>query len=419
MIAYMCSRKPMPGMVGFQRGAATLLVAMLLLIATTLLILFTSQTSVTEQRMAANEVRAKQAQAAAQAGLDYAIRYRNTGNEFNAASVFTETDVGWASTNGLGHMRAVFCGNTAAPTGQTCPDDYTTFATDASCVTPASEATAAWVVACGWSDDSAARKRIITYVGKPPGAPWTPANPLTAGGTVALTGNPTVVNYQNNLTIWSGDAVNNIGNNGKTVIRNPSTPAGQIDMNTVVSEVGNGNQVCNQAQAPHLICTTSSTTQGPDVIASDTTLSNLNATQYFQNFFGVTPAEYKNLSADVIVSGSAATSDPGIISTGDIRYWVNGDLTVSGNETFGTNGQPLVLIVDGNLTISGSPTFYGLIYVSGNISQSGSGLVRGAMIVYGDASGNGSLNIIYDPLNLPGPNTGGKVASYPGTWRDF
>lgn len=419
MTAYIPSPDRTPGGFYRQRGAATLLVAMLLLIATTLLILYTSQTSVSEQRMAANEVRAKQAQAAAQGGLDFAIRWRNTANQqFDAAPVFTEADVGWTATSGLGHMRTVFCGNPAAPTGQGCADNYTAFARDASCTTPAAGVTRAWVVACGWSDDSAARKRIITFVGKPPGNPWSPANPLTAGGAVAMTGNPTVVNYFNNLTIWSGSSVDSTGNNGKTVIRRPSTAAGAITADQMVAQVGNGNQVCNANQAPNLVCTTTSTTKGPDVIDSDSTLVNLAQTpdQYFENFLGQTPGDYKNLTADVILNGNSVTAAD--LAAGDMRYWVEGDVSL-GNGTYGSNANPMVLVVNGNLSISGSPNFYGLIYVHGNLDQAGSAAIRGAVIVRGAVSGNGSMNIIYDPSNLPGGDTGGKVATFPGSWFDF
>lgn len=403
-----------------QRGAATLLVAMVLLIASTLLILFTSGTSLTEQKMSANEYRAKQALAAAQAGIDVSIKALNDNvDDDGAGGTKTEflfqaqtSNAGWVSGNAAFHAR--FCDGSVAVTAL--PTCGNTAAALSACTAVASDATVAWLVSCGWSDDNTARKRIITFVGKSPAAGSSLGNPLTAGGAVALTGNPTVVNYDNNLTIWTGDSVNNTGNNGKSVIRRPSTSPGAITTNQVVSQVGNGNQVCNVNQAPNLICTTTSTTVGPDVIANDTTLAHLTDDQFFENFMGSAPGQYQALLADQFNSNSVNVSD---ISSGGV-YWLNGNYTL-GNGTYGdaTNKDPVFLIVDGDLTIQGSPNFYGVLYVRGNLDQSGSAQFRGGVIVEGNVSGNGSMNIIYDGDVVKAPNAPTDYSSYPGTWRDW
>jgi hypothetical protein len=285
------------------------------------------------------------------------------------------------------------------------------------CTAVASGSTVAWLVACGWSDDNAGRKRIITFAGKSPATGSSLGNPLTAGGSVALTGNPTVINYDNNLTIWTGNSVFNTGNNGKTVIRRPSTAAGAITTDQVVTQVGNGNQVCNAGQAPNLICTTTSTTVGPDVIANDTSLSQLTGDNFFANFMGFTPDQYKNIVASDVFDGSTVAanqiSSPGV-------YWVDGNYTL-GNGTYGdsANQNPVFLIVDGDLTINGSPNFYGILYVRGGMNQGGSAQFRGGVLVEGNVTGNGSMNIIYDPNVVAPPNSPTKYSSYPGTWRDW
>ena len=56
-----------------QRGALTLMLGLLLLMGSTILTLSSVRISVMEQRIANNELRAKEAQQAAQAGLDYAL----------------------------------------------------------------------------------------------------------------------------------------------------------------------------------------------------------------------------------------------------------------------------------------------------------------------------------------------------------
>src|SRR5574338_456687 len=58
-----------------QRGAATLFMTLMLLLIAGLVLLYTSRGAIMEQRLSANEIRAKQAFAAANAGLDHALTY--------------------------------------------------------------------------------------------------------------------------------------------------------------------------------------------------------------------------------------------------------------------------------------------------------------------------------------------------------
>lgn len=395
-----------------QRGAATLLVSMVLLVAATLLVLYVSNTIVGEQRMSANEVRSKQAFEAAQAAVELSIRHINDDtveNPFQAASEDT-LNGSWSSANSS--YRVMFCEPATVPNAQQCADLAANGIAPA-CTPPAAGVTSAWVVSCGWSDDSAARKRIVTLVAKTDPLPGDITNPLTAKGSVGMIGNSTVVNYFNNLTVWSGQSLDNSGNTGKTVIKRPSSTsnltAAQVD-----TQVGNGNQVCNVSQAPDLICTTSSGVFGPDVIQSDSTLANLTQAEFFENFMGMSPSLYKSTMAEEIVAGA----DAGTISEGGKVYWVEGDATISQN--IGTASEPVILVVNGTLTFSGNPVIYGVVVVNGGFNTSGTPKVRGAVVSAGNVASDGTLNIIYDPdvIDRLGQVTG-KYATVPGTWRDF
>ena len=399
-----------------QDGAATLLVSMVLLIAATLLVLYASNTVVGEQRMSANEVRSKQAFEAAQAGIDLSVEHVNAGDGFDSAAVGGR----WSSANSS--YEVMFCTAGAFPAAQQCAD-LAAGGIAPACAAPAAGDTAAWVVGCGWSDDNAARKRVLSFVAKTSPLPTNVTNPLTAKGAVAMTGNPTVVNYFNNLTVWTGDTMTNTGNNGKTVIRRPSSAAGALTSSAVTTQVDNGNQVCNVNQAPDLICTTSSGVFGPDVIQGDTTLANLSGEEFFENFLGMPPSEYKSTVAEEIVAGS----DAGTITEGGKVYWVDGDASISQN--VGSEGNPVVLIVNGDLSLSGNATIFGVVFVlgcdapsclpGGNLNTSGGPLIRGAVLVTGSVSAGGSLNVIYDPDAVAGAKNLGTYVSMPGSWRDF
>lgn len=397
-----------------QRGAATLLVSMVLLIAATLLALYVSNPVVGEQRMSANEMRSKQAFAAAQAALDLAIEHVNSGGDFQTASL-DNLNSRWSSANSS--YRAFFCKHTDIDFANLpqCEDNSASGISPESCGTETFSAddVASWVITCGWSDDSSARKRIISFVTKSDPLPGNVGNPLTARGSVTFGGNSTVVNYFNNLTVWSGTSLSNTGNNGKTVIRRPSSVAGRLNPNQVDAQVGNGNQVCNESQAPDLICTTSSGVFGPDVIQGDSSLASLSPDQFFENFLGSTPNEYKSTMVEEFVPGA----DAGSIDDGGKVYWVDGDAVIG--QDIGSAAEPVVLVVDGNLTLSGTTTIFGVVFVRGNLTTSGTPKVRGAVLATGAVNSVGTLNVIYDPDAVAGARRSGKYASVQGTWRDF
>ena len=65
-----------------QRGAATLMMSLIVLIAVTLLSIYSAKTAVIEQRISANEYRALEVGQAASAGLDYGLIWIGTkGNK--------------------------------------------------------------------------------------------------------------------------------------------------------------------------------------------------------------------------------------------------------------------------------------------------------------------------------------------------
>ncbi|KON79981.1 PilX N-terminal domain-containing pilus assembly protein [Azoarcus sp. PA01] len=419
-------RKP-SGSRAQQYGAATLLVSMVLLIAATLLVLYASNTVVGEQRMSANEVRSKQAFEAAAAGIELTIQQINASEDdidFNAAAQ-TALNISWTPTNSS--FSVLFCEPTTFDLANLphCGDSADDGITAASCTTPGASAKTAWAVSCGWSDDSAARKRILTLVAKTDPVPVDISNPLIANGSVGMSGNATVVNYFNNLTVWTGSTLDNTGNTGKTVIRRPGMTnatsgcaggAGACTSQEVTDQVGGGDQVCTQAE--DLICTTSTGVFGPDVIQSDTTLANLTGDQYFENFLGMKPNEYKSTQAEEVVVGAHAGSigDGEADNGGGTVFWVEGNAAI--NQDIGSANKPVVLVVDGDLDLSGSPTIFGIVFVRGNLTQSGSATIRGAALITGSVDADGSLNVIYDPDAIGGGKcwklclTAGKLARF-------
>jgi Tfp pilus assembly protein PilX len=410
-----------------QRGAATLLVSMVLLIAATLLVLYTSQTTVFEQRMAANEVRERQAMGAAQAGADYAVALLLDGG------TVLDTIPNTAITSGsapYSSYRTAYCGNSLPITyfdaNAQCG---ATPAAGVSCTAPTSAADGVvWVVSCGWSDDNTARKRILSYVGKSDALPYSPKNPLTARGSVSTSSSITIINYFTNLTIWSGDAVDFSGGSAKTYVRAPSVaaPSSGVSADTfnlpasgcnLANGTPNSCPGGGSCTSTTYMCTSSSATGAPDVVASDTSLSRLTSDQFFANFMGTTPDLYP-LKSDQQVAGADFASLNG--TTGQV-LWVDGDVgSPGGGFTLGTAANPVVVVIDGNVSGSwANVTIHGFVYVRGNWSSSGSPLIVGAMVMEGAFTGSGGPEIVYDPLTLGTPPGGNKWSPLPGGWRDW
>ncbi len=402
-----------------QRGAATLLVSLVLLIAVTLAVFATARSTFMEQRISANDLRSKAAFEAAQAGLDDAMAYFNSsggidkdGND--VADTFTATALTDAGGRVVGQYQVAFCDRDQNPASIDCDD------IGATCTTPP-DLRRTLIVSCGWSDDGVAHRRMITVAQRSPAVANPPSNPLSSRGGVDVGGSATVTNYYNNLTIWTGRDLTSIGNAGKTFIRNPDVP-------TPSAETEPPGPPTNCGTSANYICTTDMNTLGPDVIANDTSISGLTSDQYFANYFAYTPDDYRDAKVTLEVDGSTS-NDTGTGSLDEVVgevIWVEGiesggskTATLTGGTEIGSRDNPVILILNGDMAGSGNVTIYGLVYVLGDASVAGNVTIYGSAVVDGVVGGTGSFDVIYDPVTLAGLNEMSKPASLVGTWRDW
>jgi hypothetical protein len=271
-------------------------------------------------------------------------------------------------------------------------------------------------VSCGWSDDDSSVQRVLQIIGNTPSTKGDITTPLIAKGTTdLLTGGASILNYYNDLTVWSGGSMLGQSNTGKTFIRDPLT--------TTNDPRNTGNSPACNNPPPGYQCSTQGGKLGHDTVIGDTNLSSLSADAYFQFFFGLPPDVYRDNVATYIVDPSASLSNRNSTSTSSINglgnetIWVNGDLTLSGD--IGTQQKPVTLIVNGNLNLGSNAVVNGLVFVRGSISGNGSPTIYGALIGGGTASATGNLKIIFDPLLFGAGHETGKAAKMPGTWRDW
>ena len=413
-----------------QSGVVTLLTAVVILFMATILILGVARTTLMEQRISGNEIRKRQAFEAAEFGLSYGLNYLEAKVAFagnpvgttllaiwpqgadkdnnNVADVIPVTTV----TSNQNQFSVAFCSPAVAISTILCPD-----APGAITCTAATgiDLSAPRIASCGWSDDGLGRVKITQGIGLTAGTPQPQTNPLVSKGTVNVQGSATVTNYFNNLSIWSGGPISNIGNSGKTFVRNPTVapPAAGTAPPTPPSS-------CSASS--NYVCATDKNSTGPDVIDSDPTLANLTNDQMFEAVVGTTDiAKYAD---------SALTVAPGNVS--QLNGFLGQAILVAGTDlatpitlgnlpsTIGSRERPVVLVVNGDWSAGGNTTIYGIVYVRGNIALAGNITIYGGASVEGGVSGTGSLDIIYDPLVTSNAATGtGKPGLVPGGWRDW
>jgi hypothetical protein len=201
-----------------------------------------------------------------------------------------------------------------------------------------------------------------------------------------------------------------------------------------------------------VVQSTDRTIMGLDVIEQDTSLANLARDEFFLNFFGSTPSDYKEKSVTIHTTPTLSDNDSpvGAELAVDEVVWVDGggpELNENGTtnasaELTTWNGlsagctvagasnnagmtcagkiRPSIIIVDGDLRVVGNITIWGLLYVTGNISGAGSVDVTGAVMMQGNnANMTGNLRIIYNSAVLASTGDNGPLGGGGGSWRDF
>jgi hypothetical protein len=241
---------------------------------------------------------------------------------------------------------------------------------------------------------------------------------VTSGTNNILVGGGSILNYFNDLTVWSGGAVPTQSSTGKTFVRD--TVASPAPSSTDYTNVGNSPS-CNSPPSLYR-CSTSGTTLGPDVIANDTFLSTLTPSQYFSTFMGYSPTAYRDqlatykLNLDGTLASANSSSLGSITGMGGEVIWAQGNVSGIGNVGSPTN--PVILVINGDWNVSASSTIYGLVFVTGAVKGTGSPTIVGSLIS-GSLKLSGNAKVIYDPNVISAVSRLGPPAIVPGSWRDW
>ncbi|MFT3816961.1 MAG: PilX N-terminal domain-containing pilus assembly protein [Rubrivivax sp.] len=171
----------------------------------------------------------------------------------------------------------------------------------------------------------------------------------------------------------------------------------------------------------------SSVAGGPPSVQNATALSDplLWPARMFAAVFGSWPSTYIEQPGAVRIDCSATCNADDIRSAVTLNPGLaivaSGDVTLNGGSDIGSPAEPVAMVVTGDLGFSAATNVFGLIYVKkANWATAGSGTVTGGVVAEGQISGSGGFSAIFDPLILGslGRATGSYVV-VPGSWKDF
>ncbi|MDX1490104.1 MAG: hypothetical protein R3332_02385 [Pseudohongiellaceae bacterium] len=383
-----------------QSGVLTLVISLVILTLSTLVTFNVSKAVLMEQKIANNDLRAKQAFEAAEAGVLAAVAYLDNDPDVDSDSVIDP--VFDTNNDGLGDSNTAVVGTGSVVVTTT---DLST------------DMTTILITSQGFSDDQSATRTITQVLSTINPLPNMPDNPLTTKGTIIISGSATVHNPEGHSTIWSGSDID-LGSNNSTSTEVPdiggATYPGCMDIPMSCSLVSASNRLI----------------AGVDIIENDSSLGALTSDEFFRNFFGLSPTTFRSALTTIDTTPADIVADAHLASQEVI--WVEGDVTISGitvgcttavtgnNVCPAANTKPSIVVVNGNATFTGTPHFYGLLFIRGDTLGSGNVTVHGAMVIAGNASSTGgSLDIWYNSDVLESTAKAGASTGSSGTWKDF
>jgi Tfp pilus assembly protein PilX len=410
-----------------QRGAATLISAVVILILMSMIAFFANRTVLFERKTAANQYRSSKAIEAAEAGIEWAQANLNSMRRINAACATSavNTDTSFRDR----YMDPDANGSYAEPFSAATPIcTFTGGAWSCSCPAPA----AAPAVAACTSPQGCPTFRLgfqqvagdatmvrVTAVGC-----TNSQRPCVPGATTAADGTATVVQTMkilSGLATLPGAAITakgyvDFGANAITATNtDPGTNGVTINAGSNITGFINTSTIQTLPGTP----------VGASLIPNDTSLSSLSDDQMFKTYFGVTKDEFKNASTTTVVNCNGVCNTPILdaIAAGARSIWVEGDMTLNANNVFGSATRPIMLVTNGNIEVRGTMIIYGVVYCQNStwdITGGGNAQIIGAAISEGNFTATGTPDPTYDPAVLRRlRETTGDFAKLPGGWRDF
>jgi Tfp pilus assembly protein PilX len=415
-----------------QKGAATLLVVVILLLLMTITTLTVNRNSVMEQKMTGNDVRAREAQEAAESGLEYGVAWAAK----NSITWIGNSMICPGATGCPTLTSALYFGNASASFSG---EDYSI----SSLVFTRANATSDFIRVISTSQanvDTSITATSTVYI--KPGGLLTSAGklppPLVMDGCMtSTTGTPDIYPSWNDIdgdgnrddNEWAdanGDGIQDAGewtdSNGNGLVDNEM---GQAIITSQPETVG-GNYCLDYCGPGGGTCPSTTDTDKSHLSLNNGTTSNDEAFPdsdgdgdgtIWEYYFDVSPAQYQAAASATLSTAGGAYY---VTSTGN---WPGG--------TYGSQSNPVIIVFEnGCPKPTGNTTIYGILFYAeenGCVSDPMNGW--GNVAVYGSVGANGGIHKMNANLEIHGVGDGSGMTSIteipidasklPGTWADF
>lgn len=417
---------------GSQRGAAALIMVMVLFFIISMVAAYASRNLIFEQKTSANQYRATQAFEAAEAGLEWALAMLNGGR----------IDADCAASNDVanGSFRVRYL-DIDADTGH-----YTPRSWDNAGIVETSHWPSCVRTDTGWS--CSCPQSVAPNLVAPTGSGVYPAfrvrfEPVGQPGAVRIESVGCTRLVESCLAAGQGTAGEAAARVSVVVALNsalatPPTAAltarGEVDAashlhNTDRTTGGiTANAGGSVTLSPAQLTTVPGTPAESSIVESDASLAALTAEQMFTSTFRSAKLAYKQQAAAIVLN-DCATACSAKLAEAVQRHpgrvlWVEGDMTLESDVVLGSADEPVLIVATGNINLdAASAQIFGLLYSqAADWSNAGAGTVtvQGAAVAEGNFFGAGTPAIRYDAEILKRLKQGtGTMVRVPGSWRDF
>ena len=412
-----------------QRGAAALVVALMLLFAMALVVAFANRSLVFEQRGSANQYRSTQAFEAAEAGAEWALAQLNTNQRIGpdclpsadpAATSFRSRYLDTARPSG------VLTPRTSGPTGSASALQPSCMRVDGgwACSCPAT-GTASLPAPAGATPAPAFTVRFVP-AGKP-GVVHVVANGCTSLAGACLAGSThrpdASAKIELTFALLPGLRTAPVA----TVTARGAFDAGSAAIGLHNSDPATGVAVDAGGAINAPLARLTPPAGAPPtglLVGDDTALAALAPDRFFASYFGVDKAAWQRQPAvtrlrctidcaAVLEAAIAAAPDGALVH-------VDGDLALAGPLALGSAQRPVAIVVSGTARLDGAVALTGALYATALAWDHGGGVLRGALFSEAGYQGTGAPELFYDAAVLEAlRTTTGSFARVNGSWRDF
>lgn len=422
-----------------QRGVATLVLSLLLLFVASLGALYLNRGVLAEQRASGNQMQTTLTHELGEAALEWATgmlnapydvgsacTYDSTGMSFRKRYVMSQWNDATAPTTDIKPVTTVFPG---------CKMNPSTGALTCSCPDKPGSGTA--VAALGTAEQPGFTVAFEAVPGDAEAVKLTawacPAQAASCSSTnFAAADGSARLSVTLKLSVIKGSSA------GVTCGTSCDFSGGSFNVkNTDVATNGvlvNAGTTIEWGMGNHVTQTLSGLPVANAMIENDQSLYNLakddmqcDKSAVFKAYFGMTIERFRDSPTTKVINCSNASECESMVKTAYSQGWrsfyFSSDLQFSGNDTYGTQTDPIILVTTKDVTINGNTVIYGQLFSNKavwNEGGTGNAVLNGAQVTCASLIAKGNGTVVYDPLVIKnGGRTNAPLSRVPGSWRDF